>query len=85
LVKLSNGLVLRADTINEPNRSLSLLLSNDSLHNGYPETLRLAHHLSVFTKTDVLATMSIISSRFNLKEIDGCDARRVLLGKIGAR
>ncbi|GIU72650.1 MAG: hypothetical protein KatS3mg003_2129 [Candidatus Nitrosocaldaceae archaeon] len=86
LIRLSkNGLVLRADIINNIEQVLSLLLSNDSLHNGYPETLRLAHHLSVFTKTEVLATIGIISSRFNLNEIDGCDARKVLLGKIGVR
>lgn len=85
LAKFDNGLVLRADTIDVPQQSLSLLLSNDSLHNGYPETLRLAHHLSIFTKTEVLATISIISSRYNLDEIDGCDARRVLLGKIGVK
>ena len=85
LIKLNTGLVLRADIIDDPKQSLSLLVSNDSLHNGYPETLRLAHHLSVFTKTEVLATMSIISSRFNVNEVDGCDARSILLGKIGAR
>ena len=85
LIKLNAGLVLRADIIDDPKQSLSLLVSNDSLHNGYPETLRLAHHLSVFTKTEVLATMSIISSRFNVNEVDGCDARSILLGKIGAR
>ncbi len=85
LVKLSrDGLVLRLDIINEPDK-LSLLCSNDMLHNGYPETLRLAHHLSVFTKTEVLATISIISSRFNICEIDGYDARRMLLGKIGGK
>ncbi|MEM2855811.1 MAG: DNA double-strand break repair nuclease NurA [Candidatus Nitrosocaldaceae archaeon] len=82
LVKLSkDGLVLRADVINE--NDLSLLIRNDILHNGYPQTLRLAHHLSVFTRIEVIATISMISSKFKTSEIDSCNLRNVLLGKIG--
>lgn len=84
LVRLSkDGLVLRADVIDESD--LSLLISNDVLHNGYPQTLRLAHHLSIFTKTEILAMISIIASRFKTSEVNGCNLRSMLLGRIGVR
>ncbi len=83
LIKLSkDGLVLRADTIDKPEYVLPLISSNDTLHHGYPETLRLAHHLSVFSKPEILAIISIISSRFKINEVDGCDIRKIILGKV---
>jgi len=83
LVKLSkDGLVFRADIIDSPEYVLPLISSNDALRHGYPETLRLAHHLSTFSKTEILAIISIISSRFNINEVDGCDIRKIILGKV---
>ena len=86
LARLSNdGLVLRIDSIYNPKVALSLLIANDMLYNGYPETLRLAHHLSVFTKTELLATISIVRSRFNLNEVYALNARKALLGVVGGK
>ncbi|GBC73077.1 hypothetical protein HRbin04_00473 [archaeon HR04] len=83
LAKLAvNGLVLRADVLDEPETSLGMLMANDALHNGYPESLRIAHHTSVFTHTDMLCIRSFMKSRFNIREVDGDDVRRALLGKI---
>ncbi|MCS6768675.1 MAG: DNA double-strand break repair nuclease NurA [Candidatus Nitrosocaldus sp.] len=83
LAKLaSNGLVFRADVLDDPHRSLGMLIANDALHNGYPESLRIAHHTSVFTHTDVLCIKGLMKSRFGVREVDGDDVRRVLLGRI---
>ncbi len=83
LVKLNrDGLVLRIDTLDDPNYVLPLLSSNDILHHGYPETLRLAHHISIFSKIEILAIISIISSRFKINEVDGYDIRKIILGKM---
>ncbi|MEO9365661.1 MULTISPECIES: DNA double-strand break repair nuclease NurA [Candidatus Nitrosocaldus] len=83
LAKLAvNGLVLRADVLDKPETSLGMLMANDALHNGYPESLRIAHHTSVFTHTDMLCIRGFMKSRFNIREVDGDDVRRALLGKI---
>jgi hypothetical protein len=86
LAKFSNdGLVLRVDVLNEPKESLGKLLANDFLSHGYPETLRLAHHVSTFTKTDVSCIRSFIISRFNTREIMYEDVRRTLLENLCVR
>jgi hypothetical protein len=86
LAKFSNnGLVLRADVLDEPTESLGRLLTNDALSHGYPETLRLAHHVSIFTKTDISCIRSFIISKFNIREMMYEDVRRTLLGSLCAR
>lgn len=83
LAKFSNdGLVLRVDVLNEPNEPLGKLLANDAMSHGYPETLRLAHHVSTFTKTDVSCIRSFIISKFNIREMVYEDRRRTLLGSL---
>ncbi len=83
LAKLTpNGLVLRADVLDDPQRSLGILIANDAFHSGYPESLRIAHHTSVFTHTDALCIKGFMKSRLKIKEVDGDDVRRVLLGRI---
>ena len=52
----NNSHILRADvvTVNgDKDESLGKLLGNDSMGAGYPETLRLAHHISTFTNTEI--------------------------------
>jgi hypothetical protein len=81
LAKLGNdGLVLRIDVLNDPSESLGRLVANDVIANGYPETLRLAHHVSIFTRTDVTCLKGFILSRFGVKEMMCEDVRRTLLG-----
>lgn len=83
LAKLSiDGFVLRVDVLNDPNESLGLLVTNDVIANGYPETLRLAHHVSIFTQTDLTCLKSFILSKFAAKEIACEDVRRILLGAL---
>ncbi|MEM4392433.1 MAG: DNA double-strand break repair nuclease NurA [Candidatus Nitrosocaldus sp.] len=78
----ANGLVFRVDLLDDPQRSLGILMANDAFHNGYPESLRIAHHTSVFTHTDLLCIKGFMKSRFNIREVDGDDIRRILLGRI---
>ncbi len=86
LAKFSaDGLVLRVDVLNEPNEPLGKLLANDTLSHGYPETLRLAHHVSTFTGTDLSCVRSFIISKFNAREMMYEDTRRTLLGDLCVR
>ncbi|NMJ86305.1 MAG: hypothetical protein EX285_00395 [Thaumarchaeota archaeon] len=81
LVKLNNnGLILRIDVLKDPRESLGRLVTNDVITNGYPETLRLAHHISIFTRTDVICLKSFILSKFGMKEMMCEDVRGTLLG-----
>ncbi len=84
LAKLnSNGLVIRVDipSMYDVSYALGVLVKNDTFHNGYPDTLRIAHHISVFTSTDVLCLKGFMKSRLGVKEVDGDNARRLLIGK----
>lgn len=81
----SDGVALRVDVLNEPSEPLGKLITNDALPNGYPETLRLAHHISTFTKTDVSCIRGFILSRFNAREMMREDVRRTLLGSLCVR
>jgi hypothetical protein len=84
LAKLnSNGLVIRVDipSMYDVSYALGILVKNDTFHNGYPDTLRIAHHTSVFTSTDVLCLKGFMKSRLGVKEVDGDNARRLLIGK----
>jgi hypothetical protein len=52
----NNSHVLRADVVTNNGKieeTLGRLLGNDSIAGGYPETLRLAHHISTFTSTEI--------------------------------
>ena len=85
LTKLSsNGIVMRADIHEsiDASYSLGLLIANDMLHNGYPETLRLAHHTSIFTNTDIICIRGFMKNDLGVKEVDGYNTRRILLGKL---
>ena len=90
LVKFSNdGLVLRIDVgLDEHDESVSVinnLMGNDILFRGYPDSLRLAHHLSVFTSVDTLCLKALLSGRLDIKEIVGTNRRRLLLGNLDAK
>jgi hypothetical protein len=78
-----NGPVLRADVIGEANiESLGKLVGNDAISNGYPESLRLAHHISTFTGTEVTCLRSHVLNNYEVTELAADDIRRTLLGSI---
>ena len=59
------------------------LLGNELLADGYPETLRLAHILSRFSKTDVLAMQRYVAANYGLKIEPVLDIRQALFGPYG--
>ncbi len=89
LVKLGDDLgpVLRADILS-PNEnmeaSLGKFIANDSMAGGYPETLRLAHHICTFTNTEINCLRSYVMNNYDLEELESEDIRKTLLGSIPA-
>lgn len=59
------------------------LIWNDLMFQGYPETLRLAHILSTFTATEVMAIQKFISETYGLKIVAKPDIRKLLFGPYG--
>jgi len=84
LAKFSrDGLVFRLDLARSRGRIpqvLGLLLSNDSFTVGYPESLRVAHHLSVFARSEDMALKAYITDRYSLKNLRSFGLRRITLG-----
>ena len=85
LIKLSsNGLIFRADVVSGFNKdyvaTFGILLGNDSAPSGYPECLRLAHHVSCFSTTEVSGLRGHIINNYDVKELYTEDVRRNILG-----
>ncbi|MGQ9719057.1 MAG: DNA double-strand break repair nuclease NurA [Nitrososphaerales archaeon] len=86
LVKFSDdGLVFRVDIGNfddDFEDLLSRVKYNDCFFRGYPESLRLAHHLSVFTSSEDISVKSYLSERFGVVELPAEDTRKIALGSL---
>ncbi|HEX6067250.1 MAG TPA: DNA double-strand break repair nuclease NurA [Nitrososphaera sp.] len=78
----SNTPVLRADIVGDRDKALGRLLGNDPIAHGYPETLRLAHHISTFTNTEVTCLRGHVLNSYGVTELAADDVRRTLLGSI---
>lgn len=61
---------------------LSDLRYNDSFFRGYPETLRLAHHLSVFDSSTISSIRSFLSKQYGLVQVPSEDLRAMILGRL---
>jgi len=59
------------------------LTGTDIVDQGYPETLRMAHILSTFTASDVLAMQAFAASHFGVQLIPKLALRRSLFGPFG--
>ena len=62
---------------------IKLLTGTDIVDQGYPETLRVAHILSTFTASDVLALQSLATARFGIQLLPQVALRRSLFGPFG--
>jgi hypothetical protein len=84
VAKFSNdGLVFRLDVagpVAQLQRVLGLILHNDGFSVGYPESLRVAHHLSVFSRSEDCALKAYLSRRYLLKNLPAFGIRRMTLG-----
>jgi len=75
-----DGLAFRTDILGgDVCEALALLAGNDTFYRGYPECLRLAHHLSVFTPFEVVCIRSHLSRFLKLVELPSEDTREVIL------
>jgi hypothetical protein len=61
----------------------SQLAGTDIVDQGYPETLRMAHVLSTFTATDVLAMQALAEVQFGLRMMPKLALRHSLFGPFG--
>ncbi len=78
-----DGLVFRLDVakpLAQLQRVLGLILYNDGFSVGYPESLRVAHHLSVFSRSEDTALKAYLSKRYTLKHLPAFRLRRMALG-----
>jgi hypothetical protein len=86
LVKLGkneNGCILRADVCSVNGNDaecIGRLIGNDILFRSYPESLRIAHHISTFTATEVSSLKGFVSRTYGAEEIDQYAKRKNLLG-----
>jgi hypothetical protein len=84
LAKFSgDGLVFRLDLadLHEPVETvLGRILWNDSFASGYPESLKAAHHLSVFSKAEDQGLKALVTKRFRLKHLPTFTLRTITLG-----
>jgi len=83
LAKFSaDGLVFRLDIDCQESTEavLGRLLWNDSFPSGYPESLKAAHHLSVFSKAEDQALKALVTKRFKVKQLPTFTLRTIALG-----
>jgi NurA domain len=86
LVKLGkneNEYVLRADICSANGNDLDCLerlIGNDILFRSYPESLRIAHHISTFTTTEISSLKGYISRSCIVEEVDQAATRKNILG-----
>lgn len=59
---------------------LGLIKNNDSFSNGYPESLKLAHHLSIFTKLEIMSLRCRVLSEYKPARIPSFSLRKAILG-----
>jgi len=81
-----NSPVFRIDLSRKNSEMDSIVLSdlkrNDLFFRGYPESLRLAHHLSVFDSSTISSIRSFLSRKYGLIHIPSDDLRATILGKL---
>ncbi len=79
----NDGLVFRLDVarpIAQLQHVLGLILHNDGFSVGYPESLRVAHHHSVVSRSEDTALKAYLSKRYLLKHLPAFGLRRMTLG-----
>ncbi len=87
ITKLSNdNLIFRTDILSNNSKHcanlLSKLLSNDMFSKGYPDSLRLAHHLSIFNKLDIISIKILLKKKFGVNFDYNYGRRNTILGSI---
>lgn len=79
----ADGLVFRLDVSEETdplNVILGRIMFNDAFSSGYPDSLKVAHHLSVFSKAEDQALKAFVTRRFRLRQLPTFSLRTIALG-----
>ncbi|MDG6986057.1 MAG: DNA double-strand break repair nuclease NurA [Nitrososphaerota archaeon] len=77
-----DGLVFRLD-VSSPEQAetvLGRIAWNDAFASGYPDSLKVAHHLSIFSKADDQALKAFVSKRFGVRRLQTFPLRKIALG-----
>jgi hypothetical protein len=77
-----DGLVFRLDISGpEPTETtLGRVLWNDAFASGYPDSLKVAHHLSVFSRAEDQALKAFVTKRFRVHQLHTFPLRKIVLG-----
>ena len=77
-----DGLVFRLDVSGpEPvEATLGRILWNDAFSSGYPDSLKIAHHLSIFSRADDQALKAFVAKRFRVRQLHTFPLRKIALG-----
>ncbi len=77
-----DGLVFRLDIAapESPEATLGRIMWNDAFASGYPDSLKVAHHLSIFSKADDQALKAFVAKRFRVRQLHAFPLRKIALG-----
>jgi hypothetical protein len=77
-----DGLVFRLDLSGHepPERTLGRILWNDAFASGYPDSLKVAHHLSIFSRAEDQALKAYVTQKFKVRQIHTFPLRKIALG-----
>jgi hypothetical protein len=56
------------------------LLWNDAFASGYPDSLKVAHHLSIFSRAEDQALKAFVAKRFRVRQLPTFPLRKIALG-----
>jgi hypothetical protein len=77
-----DGLVFRLDLSGpEPEATtLGRIAWNDAFASGYPDSLKVAHHLSIFSRAEDQALKAFVTKRFRVHQLHAFPLRKIALG-----
>lgn len=76
------GLVFRLDLAGpeDAHTTLGRILWNDAFASGYPDSLKVAHHLSIFSKAEDQALKTYVTKKFRVRHLYTFPLRKIALG-----
>jgi hypothetical protein len=77
-----DGLVFRLDLAGPepPESTLGRIMWNDAFSSGYPDSLKVAHHLSIFSRAEDQALKAFVTKRFRVHQLHTFPLRKIALG-----
>ncbi len=77
-----DGLVFRLDIsgVEPAETTLGRVLWNDAFASGYPDSLKVAHHLSVFSKAEDQGLKAYVTKKFRVRQLPTFPLRKIALG-----